>query len=174
MTCTFGTMMQDWCSVEYDTLTARKLVVLIHQNLHNTQNTFTWGSSTIYEKLTMLMYFNNCTITASILVKQTTQFAHMDTLSLTKEARIYNGLKNLFNKWCWENWSTMYFLKIIWFRLFTKSGLPSSQLLLITEVLSVVAFWSFATFKSRNLILMNSSKILFIFAVLVFLSPQDS
>ena len=41
----------------------------------------------------------------------------MDTLSLTKEARIYNGLKtisltNLFNlslikdKWCWENWST--------------------------------------------------------------------
>ena len=31
----------------------------------------------------------------------------MDTLSLTKEARIYNGEKhNLFNKWCWENWST--------------------------------------------------------------------
>ena len=27
----------------------------------------------------------------------------MDTLSLTKEARIY---KNLFNEWCWENWST--------------------------------------------------------------------
>ena len=26
----------------------------------------------------------------------------MDTLSLTKEARIYN------NKWCWENWSTKY------------------------------------------------------------------
>ena len=26
----------------------------------------------------------------------------MDTLSLTKEARIYN------NKWCWENWSTTY------------------------------------------------------------------
>ena len=26
----------------------------------------------------------------------------MDTLSLTKEARIYN----VFNKWCWENWST--------------------------------------------------------------------
>ena len=43
----------------------------------------------------MLMYFNNCTITASILVKQTTQFAHMDTLSLTKEARIYNGLKTI-------------------------------------------------------------------------------
>ena len=27
----------------------------------------------------------------------------MDTLSLTKEARIYNGLKT--NKWCQENWS---------------------------------------------------------------------
>ena len=33
----------------------------------------------------------------------------METLSLTKEARIYNGEKtkdNLFNKRCWENWST--------------------------------------------------------------------
>ena len=30
----------------------------------------------------------------------------MDTLSLTMEARIYNG-ENLFNKWFWENWSTI-------------------------------------------------------------------
>ena len=31
----------------------------------------------------------------------------MDTLSLTKEARIIQWIKdNLFNKWCWENWST--------------------------------------------------------------------
>ena len=28
-------------------------------------------------------------------------------LIFDKEARIYNGKKdNLFNKWCWENWST--------------------------------------------------------------------
>ena len=30
----------------------------------------------------------------------------MDTFSLTKEARIYNGEKTISNKWCWENWST--------------------------------------------------------------------
>ena len=31
----------------------------------------------------------------------------MDTLTLTKGARIYNGEKtNSLNKWCWENWST--------------------------------------------------------------------
>jgi len=43
----------------------------------------------------------------------------MDTLTLTKGARIYNGEKtNSLNKWCWENWSTTgkrmkleYFLK---------------------------------------------------------------
>ena len=29
----------------------------------------------------------------------------MDTLSLTKEARIYNGEKTISNKLCWENWS---------------------------------------------------------------------
>ena len=31
----------------------------------------------------------------------------MDTLSLTKEARMYNGEKTIFNKWCRENWSTI-------------------------------------------------------------------
>ena len=31
----------------------------------------------------------------------------MDTLSLTKEAKICNAEKGiLFNRWCWENWST--------------------------------------------------------------------
>ena len=30
----------------------------------------------------------------------------MDTLSLTKEAKIYNGEKTISNKWCWENWTT--------------------------------------------------------------------
>ena len=30
----------------------------------------------------------------------------MDTLSWTKEARIYNGEKTISNKWCGENWST--------------------------------------------------------------------
>ena len=31
----------------------------------------------------------------------------MDTLYSTEKARIYKGEKNhLFNKWCWENWST--------------------------------------------------------------------
>ena len=30
----------------------------------------------------------------------------MDTLSLTKEAKIYNGEKTIFNKWCWESWPT--------------------------------------------------------------------
>ena len=30
----------------------------------------------------------------------------MDALSLTKEARIYNGEKSLFNKRCWENWTS--------------------------------------------------------------------
>ena len=28
----------------------------------------------------------------------------MDTY-LIKEAKIYSGEKNLFNKWCWENWT---------------------------------------------------------------------
>ena len=33
--------------------------------------------------------------------------APMCTLSLTQEARLYNGEKTkFFNKWCWENWST--------------------------------------------------------------------
>ena len=30
----------------------------------------------------------------------------MDTLSVKKEARIYNREKTFFNKCCWENWST--------------------------------------------------------------------
>ena len=29
----------------------------------------------------------------------------MDTLFLTKEARIYNGAKTPLQKWCWENWT---------------------------------------------------------------------
>ena len=34
----------------------------------------------------------------------------MSTLSLRKEARIYNREKttSLSNKWCWENWSATY------------------------------------------------------------------
>ena len=31
----------------------------------------------------------------------------MDTSSLTKGTKIYNGEKSLFNNWCLENWSTM-------------------------------------------------------------------
>ena len=31
----------------------------------------------------------------------------MDTLSLTKEARIYSGEKTTSNKWCWENRTTI-------------------------------------------------------------------
>ena len=31
----------------------------------------------------------------------------MGTLSLTNEAKIYNGEKTIFSKWCWENWATM-------------------------------------------------------------------
>ena len=30
----------------------------------------------------------------------------MDTLSLMKKVKIYSGEMTIFNKWCWENWST--------------------------------------------------------------------
>ena len=30
----------------------------------------------------------------------------MGILFFTKEARVYNGVKDsIFNKWCWENWT---------------------------------------------------------------------
>ena len=35
----------------------------------------------------------------------------MGTLSLTKEARIYNGERQIVNMWYWENWTTMYVQK---------------------------------------------------------------
>ena len=36
---------------------------------------------------------------------QKSTHAPMGTLFLTKDARIYNEAKILFNKWCWENWT---------------------------------------------------------------------
>ena len=30
----------------------------------------------------------------------------MANSSTTKEERIYNGEKKVFNNWCWENWTT--------------------------------------------------------------------
>lgn len=70
MTCSVGTMMEDWCSVEYGKLTARKprLVLIRQKSATLRRQLFTWGSHSLW-KLNNHMYFNNCTITASILVE---------------------------------------------------------------------------------------------------------
>ena len=50
----------------------------------------------------MVWYFLIPSYTQTTVIKAVL-YSHRQ--SMTKEARIYNGEKSLFNKWCWERWT---------------------------------------------------------------------